>query len=95
MLILIVPLLIRKKSDASLLKQVGILEVAWIVFLSLLGLFYLLDVLELKHNDQSFMEAAGRKSIIFLSTVAGFLTIHLSLFVLLVIRIYLQQKIKI
>jgi len=95
MLILIVPLLIRKKSDASLLKQVGILEVALLVFLSLLGLFYLLDVLELKHNDQSLMEAAGRESIIFLSTVAGFLTIHLSLFVLLVIRIYLQQKIKI
>jgi hypothetical protein len=94
-LILVVLLSIRKKSDDSLLKQAGLLELAWTVFLSLLGLFYLFDVLELKQNDQSFMEAASKEKIIFLSTVVGFLIIHLSIFLSIVIRISRQRKIKI
>jgi magnesium-transporting ATPase (P-type) len=94
-LILFVLLLIRKKPDNSLLRQTGLLEVVWIVFLSLLGLFHLFDVLELKHENQSFMEAAGREKLIFLSTTVGFLIIHFSLFVNIAIRISTQRKIKV
>ena len=94
-LILFVLLLIRKKPDNSLLRQTGLLEVVWIVFLSLLGLFHLFDVLELKHENQSFMEAAGREKLIFLSTLVGFLIIHLSLFVRVALQIFKAQEIKI
>lgn len=94
-LILVVLLSIRKKSDDSLLKQAGLLELVWTVFLSLLGIFHLFDVLEIKHEDHSFMEAAGREKTIILSTVVGFLIIHLSLFLSIAIKILMQRKIKI
>lgn len=94
-LILVVLPLIRKKSDVSLLKQAGLLESAWIVFLLLLGLFQLFDVLELKHDDQSLIEIVGREKQIFLSFIVGFLIIHLSLFVSIVRRIFKEPKINI
>ena len=93
--LILVVLFIRNKSDDSLFKQAGLLEVAWSVFLSLLGLFYVFDVLELKQEGQSFMEAACREKLIFLSAVAGFFIIHVSLLVSIAIQISGLRKMKI
>lgn len=86
--------LIRKKADVSLFKQVVLFEAAWTIFLSLLGLFFVFDVLESKDENQSFMKAAGTENIIFLSTVAGFILIHLSLFLINAQRFFKRRKIK-
>ncbi len=43
-----------EKHWRKILKHIGILELAWAGFSILLGLFFLFDVFESLHNDQSF-----------------------------------------
>ena len=65
----------KKFSDTdtrSLLKHMGLLEVAWTGFLFTLGLFILFDTMEAAHNRKSFLEIVSKERIILLSLLFGF-----------------------
>lgn len=63
----------------SLLKHVGLLEVAWTGFLFLFGLFLLFDLLENKQDGKSLFEIAGQERMMLFSVLGGFGIIHLSI----------------
>lgn len=87
-----------KKKDSTInrqliLKNLGLLEVSWTAFLFLLGLFFFFDVMEASHDGKSFLEIASRERVIQLSILVGFGIIHLSIFTVIVIKLYTKRPI--
>lgn len=87
----------KKLSEAdaqSLLKHIGLLEVAWTGFLLLFSLFLFFDIMETKEDGKSFLEMASKEKIMLLSILVGFGIIHLSIFVAIFVKLLKNDRFK-
>ncbi len=85
----------KKLPDAdakSLLKHIGLLELAWIGFLFLLGLFLLFDMMEAKQDGISLLEMADREMVMLFSILCGFGIVHFSILVAIVIKVLKKRS---
>lgn len=89
-------ILFKRKSNTgtrSLLKHLGLLEVAWTGFLSMLGLFILFDIMEAVADEKSFLEMASKERILQLSMSFGFGIIHMSIFVSIIFKLLNRRSV--
>lgn len=69
---------LRWKSQIGtlLIKQLGLLELTWICFLLMMGLYYVFSTLEIKNSNQPFTDAASTDVMRTFYILGVFMLIH-------------------
>ena len=67
----------KTQPGTAMIKQLGLLELMWICFLLMVGLYYVFSTLEIKNSNQSFAEAAGTEITQIFYILGFFLLAHL------------------
>jgi hypothetical protein len=75
-----------------MLKQLALFEAAWAGFILMFCLSHCFDIMEAMNNKQTLLEVAGQDRLVKLYVLCGFGIIHLSIFAVLIARLFKNSR---
>lgn len=78
--------------QASIVKQLGLLELIWICILLMMGLYFTFGTLEVKNSNQTFAEAAGAETMRTFYVLVAFLMVHLAIAGTIIRQVFITRS---